>query len=257
MHDALEELSDLSDVLQKGDITLAKANRKIERQIEIFRCRKDNPGSFYKDALDAVADGHFRGVPLSNAGKGEREINCKQFYQGLVDSMSSRLMSADDKKLRDLTSITQSEIYESHQFAPDHGEIELRELCTRFNLSFAMMKDAFREFKETKGAVVTPDFQKLLFAIDTIPVSTAACERGFSAMNNICSPLRSLLTVSHISSCMFIHIVGPPLTVWNPQPYVRSWLAKDRRDATSLHGMARTVKVASLEGRSSVWKVFE
>jgi hypothetical protein len=33
MHDALEELLDLSDALQKGDIMLAKVNRKIKQQV--------------------------------------------------------------------------------------------------------------------------------------------------------------------------------------------------------------------------------
>jgi len=37
-----------------------------------------------------------------------------------------------------------------------------------------MTKDAFREFKETRGVMITAEFQKLLFAIDTVPVSMAA-----------------------------------------------------------------------------------
>jgi stalled ribosome rescue protein Dom34 len=45
MHDSLEELSDLSNCLQKGDITLATTNRKIMQKIEIFRSRKDNPAT--------------------------------------------------------------------------------------------------------------------------------------------------------------------------------------------------------------------
>ena len=115
-----------------------------------------------------------------------------------------------------------------------------------------MTKDAFREFRESKGSVTAPEFRKLLFAIDTIPVSTAACERGFSAMNDICTALRSLLTVDHIAACMYIQTVGPPLILWKPEPYVKSWLAADRRDATSLHGMARTTKLPTPEERPSV-----
>ena len=36
------------------------------------------------------------------------------------------------------------------------------------------MKDAVREFKDSKGTTVKSEFKKLLFAVDTIPVSTAA-----------------------------------------------------------------------------------
>ena len=66
---------------------------------------------------------------------------------------------------------------------------------------------------------------------------------GFSVMNDVCTPLRSLLAVPHLSALMFIKIVGPPLMAWNPLPYIKAWLAKDRRDATSLHGMTRAMDV--------------
>ena len=46
-------------------------------------------------------------------------------------------------------------------------------------------------------------------AVQTLPISTAACERGFSQMNIVCSDLRSSLTVAHMSFLMFIGIVGP------------------------------------------------
>lgn len=126
MHDTLKELADLSDALQKGDITLAKAARKIERQIDIFRYRKENHRNFYAEALSAIADGNFQGVVLSHIGKHEREIDYRQFYQGLIDSMTAWLLLPSDKKLTDLTSVIQPDIYQG-QFAPDHGETELRE----------------------------------------------------------------------------------------------------------------------------------
>ena len=55
---------------------------------------------------------------------------------------------------------------------------------------------------------------------------------------------------------MFIKIVGPPLTSWHPLPYVKAWLAKDRRDATSLHGMARAMDVPQPGSMmESVWNI--
>ena len=50
MLDALEELSDLSLALQKGDnITFVKADRLIAREIEVFSSRKDRPGVYYTE----------------------------------------------------------------------------------------------------------------------------------------------------------------------------------------------------------------
>jgi len=61
-------------------------------------------------------------------------------------------------------------------------------MCIKFKLPFSAMKEAFREYKDSRGAVVTQQFRKLLFAIDIISTSTAAHERGFSIMNGICTP---------------------------------------------------------------------
>jgi hypothetical protein len=75
-----------------------------------------------------------------------------------------------------------------------------------------------------------------------IPVSTAACERGFSRMNLICTNLRTRLTVKHISSLMFISLSGPPISIWQPLPYVKSWLLNHRRSTTSSQGPNRKMQ---------------
>ena len=71
------------------------------------------------------------------------------------------------------------------------------------------MKDA-----EVSGRKI----RRLIGAIHTLPVSTAEWERGFSKMNLICTPLRSCIRVEHMSSLLFISIVGPHLREWNPLP---------------------------------------
>jgi hypothetical protein len=255
MLDALEELSDHSLGLQTGDITFMIADRLIARQIEVFRSRKDKPGVFYTEATHAITAGTFCGIQLAASNK-EIEINCKQFYQALVDSMTARLMSETDKKFRDVVSFFEKEQYQG-MFAADHGEDQLRALCKIFNFPFSDMKQAFRDYKDSKGDNITNTFQKLINAVDTVPVSTAACERGFSQMNEICTSLRSQITVAHISSLMFINIVGPPLTMWNPLPCVKAWHAKNRRDATSSHGMSRKSPVHRPDdGMANVWNIF-
>ena len=39
--------------------------------------------------------------------------------------------------------------------------------------------------------------KRLVFAVDTLAVSTAASERGFSRMNVVSSPLRTRLSIPH------------------------------------------------------------
>lgn len=59
-------------------------------------------------------------------------------------------------------------------------------------------------------------------------MSTAECERGFSAMNIIVSPLRNQLKIVNVSSLMFVKLVGPPLELWNPVKFVRKWVMTRR-----------------------------
>ena len=101
--------------------------------------------------------------------------------------MGARLLSDADKRFSTLVTVAQPETYRNPlSCSLDYGESELQELCAKFKLPSSTTNEAFREYKDSNGVVITQQFRKLLFAIDTIPVSTAACERGFSVMNDIC-----------------------------------------------------------------------
>ena len=57
--------------------------------------------------------------------------------------------------------------------------------------------------------------------INTLSDSSADCERGFSTMNNICSVKKAKLLLSNMSNLIFISLVGPPISVFNPAPCVK------------------------------------
>lgn len=62
MHDALEELADLSENLQADSITLPKAHRLISRQIEVFRARKaaEGEGKHFRNAAECIKVGKYQ-----------------------------------------------------------------------------------------------------------------------------------------------------------------------------------------------------
>jgi hypothetical protein len=62
-------------------------------------------------------------------------------------------------------------------------------------------------------------------------VSTAECERSFSGMNLCMSPQRASLQNDHVSTLLFIKLVGPPLSKLNPDEHVKTWLLSGRRRA--------------------------
>ena len=72
-------------------------------------------------------------------------------------------------------------------------------------------------------------------------------------MNLICSDLRSRLSVTDISNLMFLNINGPPVAIWNPTNYVKSWLIKHR--PTNDNRSRKVAQIKLNEEKPSLWKV--
>jgi len=167
-------------------------------------------------------------VPL--AGR-DVVINRQQFYQALCDALTARIMTDADAEISSKLHVLLPNSWPA-DMPPEYGEHEITEICTKFRCQYtSSLKAEYRDFKESAGSVVGRKVARLQCNVATLPISTAVCERGFSKMNIVCSPLRSKLTIKHMSSLLFISCVRPPLTTWQPHEYVRSWLAKGRRDA--------------------------
>ena len=119
------------------------------------------------------------------------------------------------------------------------------------------LKQEYRDFKDVKGAEASgKKLKRLISSIHTLPVSTAECERGFSKINLIFTPLWSCISVENISSLLFISIVGQPLREWNPLSYVQSWIDKGRHAATDLGKCKAPKTCKATEARRAVWKCF-
>ena len=78
----------------------------------------------------------------------------------------------------------------------------------------------FRDYVESvlqnfKDPVIPQSVQKAKAIINTIAVSSAEAERGFSIMNHIYSDKRNRLTVENVENLMTINLVGLPFETWN------------------------------------------
>ena len=82
--------------------------------------------------------------------------------------------------------------------------------------------------------------KQLMNLLSVYPISSAACERGFSQMNLQQTSLRNSLHADTMSSLLMISVNGPPLEYWIPRRYVLTWLKAGHRSATDkLTGVAR------------------
>jgi len=82
----------------------------IACQIEVFSSRKDRPGMYYNEVTDAITAGQMCGIQLTACNK-EIEINRKQFYHALVDSMTARLISETDEHFHTAVSFIEKELH--------------------------------------------------------------------------------------------------------------------------------------------------
>ena len=99
MLDALKELKELSEALQKNDTTIVRANRLIVRELRIFRSMKEKDGLHVAEAGKAVAVGTFKDVSLRSATKNAVAINKNQFFESLATNLEKRLSPNADQEL--------------------------------------------------------------------------------------------------------------------------------------------------------------
>ena len=92
--------------------------------------------------------------------------------------------------------------------------------------------------------------------VDTLAVSNAECERGFSSMNRIITKQRNRLTTEHTSHILFIRTVGQPISNWKPDLFIETWIRAGRRPAYSVGCMRRKNKDPDNYFQSA-WKTFQ
>uniref|UniRef100_A0AAQ6ALH6 HAT C-terminal dimerisation domain-containing protein n=1 Tax=Amphiprion ocellaris TaxID=80972 RepID=A0AAQ6ALH6_AMPOC len=90
MFDALTELSDLSRMLQRRDMTLDHADRLLARQIRVFESMIKTPGPHTQTATEANEEKVFKNVTLHDNQR-VLKINPGQFFQSLAENIKTTL----------------------------------------------------------------------------------------------------------------------------------------------------------------------
>lgn len=259
MYDVLQELSMLSNELQSQTITLSKAEQSIKRTIRIIESFKQEPREYTQIALSAKLKLLFNDVQLIS-NKKIIAINQNQLIQSIVDRMTARLCSSSEDEnyqlLSDISVLDLNEIKTRSSGNIQYGELELRRICRRFDVDEIQAVQGLRAFIENNESI--PDnFKPILNTIASLPCSTAECERGFSLMNNIITNLRASLLISNVSSLMFINSNGPPIEVFKPEMYVRSWLEENRSANDTQSRVSSKDYLKKIESKEHLWNIFQ
>jgi hypothetical protein len=272
LYDVLEEISELSLQLQLRSMTLPRADQLMKRSIRVISSLADNPGTHHQEALAAAHAGQFRGLEVCNNPR-LTSINSGQFLASITGSMSHRLFSSvnfadDEREQRGNTAVSAMsydqllrhlEILNRDTFPenppPRYGEVEISALCAKFDLDERGAINGFRDYlddRQSRPSALLP----LLRACDTLACSSAECERGFSLLNLILTPLRNQLLIENVASLMFVNLNGPPLKMWNPLPYVKSWVTSGHRSASDKRAKVCKNLQVQKDQKDSLWKLF-
>lgn len=267
MYDGLSELADLSLQLQERSLSLSAANRAIERTIRIFDSMANVCGPKAQEAMDAEKHHMFKGVPLI-MNKSVPKIKHGQFFMSLGNNLRSRLFTTQathvsknkndfkndfDELLKDLDALDSTTWPDNVDI--QYGDDCIRRLVSRFYLDEQTTIRGFREFKDLKDSSKINHLHPLLTAVKSIAISSAECERAFSAMNNIVTSKRNALTADHISSLVFINCVGPPIKFFKSLKYVQSWIKSGKRTADYINCPKRSFENEN-HSYEKLWTLF-
>ncbi|KAI6651795.1 hypothetical protein LOD99_5042 [Oopsacas minuta] len=254
MFDTLYELSSLSELLQHRATSIMHADQMIKRTIRRLESLKNNPGTKSLEAECAAKELQFNTTGLKH-NKAIVNINKHKFLGSLITSMEDRLFkitNPDDSTLMKDLQILNKETWPL-EHTPGFGENEIKRLCRRFVLPEIILVDAFCEYYDNIGIRTPSALRPLINCVEVIPCSSSECERGFSQMNIILDEKRNRLTIEHVSSLLFIQLNGPPLTIWRPLEYSKSWLLH-HNSATDVHGLKS--KISEPHEREEIWKYY-
>jgi hypothetical protein len=100
------------------------------------------------------------------------------------------------------------------------------------------------------------ELSQIRHILHTIVISSSERERGFSQMNPIVTPGRSSLLVKTIASLLFVITVGPPLTLFGPTNYVKTWLLQCHHSALDTKSKIRK-RTEEVGDMFKVWKLLQ
>lgn len=176
--------------------------------------------------------GTFKGLRIQKSETDEAKFCTlrNQFFQALHDNISARFPATGVMSAASV--LVKASWPEDPIKRVLYGEAEVASLCKQFAITGTEAAEIVLDFSMHKqGKAMTAKLCDFVQTLKVLPVSSAACERGFSQMNLHHTTVRNRLAISSISNLLMISINGPCLREWNAKKYVLSWLKAGRHGA--------------------------
>ena len=270
MIDILKEISLLSNALQCRNLNLPRAEKLIKRSIKALEMMKEMKGSYETKIDETVASDAFLHIKFV---QNKKYINLprQSLLDSIIKNMKLRLMDSDeikasknskeiDNKIHCLVNIVSPESWDIDEVVVPwkQAEEKLPGFYKQFHHKICV--NDFRDYVENvienrPNQDVPSTIQKAKNIINTIALSSAEAERGFSVMNVIYSDKRNRLEVQNVANLMVIKLIGLPLNLWDSMDSVKTWLRKHHTadDKRVKHSSNSSYNSNEL----SIWKYLE
>ena len=250
LSDVLPHLSRLSPIFQKENIDLTLIQPCLQTTIDTIKEYKDNAGPNQRK-LDSILVTELKDFQItsSDATKEQFKSNIQSKYiEALIIGLENRFPDITDLSsfsIFDPTKLPSSQeeftvygidklehIVATYGNGPnadvDGGECESEWECLknlmRTSYSHFTMRQMVRLLcTDPSLRDMFPQLSKVASISALIPVSTAECERAFSAMNRIKTDLRNRLSTSTLDYLMRISIEGPSVQEFNLERAANIW----------------------------------
>ena len=251
LSDVLPQLSKLSLVFQAASVDFSLIKPQVSVTIATIKRFKTVSGPFYKTVDEALKQLDIHFTP-ENKEAFEHQIAHK-YVDTVVSNLEDRF---PDTKLLSAFSVfdPQQVPQENKAEFGTYGNEHIDTLSDNFQLTIdketleiewlsfkEMLKNQVAELSTTEVmhslikpsvSIIYPQLAKLANIGLIIPVSTATCERGFSAMKRIKTNLRNRLIAKTLDCLMRISIDGPDLDCFDFVTAATKWASIKKRRIT-------------------------
>lgn len=239
----------LANMLDTGNILQFTSLRFQQDKLNIGECKGELMVAIGQLTLLLDSEGKYRKETVSNADADRDKADVQRGPIREFESRYESLKSCDQFLIFDPSTWPQ-ELQDLHSF----GNTTLSNILQKYEASLSVDRDStVREWMPLKQAgkrlaassvydlvnivkTSNPDsysnIQKVFLLSLTLPLSSAACERGFSYLNIIKSKYRYCLSDSHLSSLMHIHLSKMTTETFDPavlKPAVDLWMQTANR----------------------------
>ena len=249
--DVLPHLAKLSRTLQSSSLDFSILQPVVESCITNVEKQTQSPGKHFSELDDLLASlneaGHSINVEGNVKERFDEQVR-KPYLAKLIENMNERFQAIGVVSAFSIFNPSELPLMQSE--VAHYGETELNILLSQYTDGPLQLNcdDTLSEWKEFRDFLsqqrtslktikdlsefflVSTD-RKQLFPIMaeliarglTIPIATADCERGFSAMNRIKTSPRNRLKTKTLEQLMFISIEGPALEQFDFSAAAEKW----------------------------------